>query len=72
MAQDFATTGRLYNDNLTPVPFPAYRCPSTARDTSRKAHTHLCKITVDHADDHECICGKGWPKADDLAGRAAA
>lgn len=61
MSGVFASTGRLYGDRQqTPVPFPAYRCKSTARDTSKAAHTHLCKITVDHKGDHRCICSKAW------------
>lgn len=71
--QDYAKTGRVYGDKeQTPVPFPSYRCKSTARDTTKLAHTHLCKIGIDHDGDHACLCGKGWPKDNDLAGRAAA
>lgn len=52
-----------YGDKeFTPVPRRTYRCPSTARDTAKKAHTHLCKITVDHAEDHRCLCAKTWKR----------
>lgn len=54
---------------MTPVPRRTYRCPSTARDTTKTAHTHPCKLTVDHAEEeHACICGKGWPRADKVGG----
>lgn len=55
-----------YEDGI-PVPYPAYRCRSTARNTAMLAHTHLCKRHVDHEEEkHVCICGKGWPRADSL------
>lgn len=55
-----------YADNER-VPYPPYRCPSSARDTSKLAHTHLCKRHIDHEEDkHVCICGKSWPRVDSL------
>lgn len=46
----------------TPVPRRTYRCPSTARDASKTAHSHPCKLTVDHDGDHQCICTKKWER----------
>ena len=57
-------TGEKYKDDI-PVPRRMYRCRATAsevsphnKDVMRK---HVCKITVDHADNHKCVCGKSWP-----------
>lgn len=44
------------------VPRKTYRCPSTARDLSKKAHTHLCKLVVDHDGAHLAIGGKSWER----------
>ena len=62
MTQNHASTGRTYLDKAnTPVPFPAYRCKATAAESERLGRTHLCKLTVDHADEkHVCICGREW------------
>lgn len=65
-----ASTGRTYSDTeQTPVPFPAYRCKATVTVRSQHYHQvlrkHLCKITIDHDQEHACICGYEWPKVGD-------
>lgn len=68
----FASTGRTYGDReRTPVPFPHYRCKSTAVQKREAAHstlTHNCKLTVDHSDGHRCICGKAWERLEKVVG----
>lgn len=75
MTQEYASTGRMYNDaENTPVPFPAYRCPSTATEKrgetdkgQKLTYNHRCKLTTDHKDtDHVCICSRSWPHVDDI------
>lgn len=71
----YPETRRTYGDEeKTPVPFPAYRCKSTAvekrsKDNPALTYTHRCKITIDHGGDHRCVCGKKWPHVDDVAKR---
>lgn len=61
MSNEHASTGRVYKDKEhTPVPFPVYRCKATAAESERLGRTHHCKVGVDHAGAHRCICGKEW------------
>lgn len=60
--QDMPQTGRKYSDG-TPVPFPATRCKSHAKETKTEGRTHYCKHYADHEGDHSCICGKPWQTA---------
>lgn len=49
-----------YRDG-TPVSRRTYRCRATAKEPDKLGHTHLCKLTTDHAEKaHRCICGKVW------------
>lgn len=62
MAQEHASTGRVYGDH-TPVPYPVYKCKSTAvekREIKPSTYTHTCKKHVDHEGKHKCICDKEW------------
>lgn len=65
--QQHAATGRTYQDG-TPVPFPSYRCPSTAKAirSETSTYTHACKSASDHDGPHRCVCGTTWDRVDDL------
>lgn len=50
-------------EDTTPVPRHTYRCKATSRDTTKKAHSHPCKLTVDHDGEHACLCNKKWDRS---------
>jgi hypothetical protein len=45
-----------------PVPLTAFRCKAELYRMVDDAHRteHRCKLVIDHAGEHSCICGKGF------------
>lgn len=50
--------------DATPVPRTGYRCKAKTVNTAKLAHSHPCKLTIDHDGQHACVCGQKWDRAE--------